>query len=525
MKQITIWTQDFREFIETWSFYLDKTKVIYNLVNSTNKYYFLSRPRRFWKSLTLSTIKYLYLWQKELFKNTYIYDKWNFEDKYPVLYMDFVWYTQDQDLKEYISNNLKVLIDDKILKLNDLWWRYNMWIILQKIWDKTWKQTVIIVDEYDKAVLQNLTNIEKAEEYRNFFASFYAWVKANDDKIKLFLLTWLTKVLKMSVFSVLNNLQDLSFNPRFYDLIWYTQKEVEENFVEEIVEIAKKDNKTKQEILEKIRINYNWYNFWNETDTIYNPWNINSVMLDKKLWFYWADTWIPSAILNYIDRNNIKVKTFVKKLNEWLLKLTEIDYKLEDLRDIKSEVLFANAGYLTISKYDEENNIYTLWYPNKETEKVMDLFFVKLIKPKYDFSLLEIVANNIYNWIINLNKEELEEWLSSMIYKLMEWVAYEWTKKNPEWWFKTILWLLLRLNTIYFYPELQNIKWRKDFVIPVNDKYYIIEAKVDSSTQEAIEQIDKNYIPQFTDGKEIIKIWMNWDIKGQKVDAEIVDSE
>lgn len=519
-KKLPIWIQDFEELVKGNYYYIDKTETIYDILNN-NKYYFLSRPRRFWKSLTLSVIKNLYLWKKELFKKTWIYDKWNFSETFPVLYIDFVWYTADKDLKEYIDNNLKVFYENKILKLNELWWKYEIWNILNHIFEKTWKQTAIIVDEYDKPVLQNLTNIKKAEEFRDFFGSFYAWVKANDDKIKLFMLTWLTKVLKMSVFSVLNNLQDISFLPISYKLMWYTQDELESNFEDELLELANKLNLDLKNLLKLLKIKYNWYNFWNEFDTVYNPWNINNLIANKQISYYWADTWIPSAVLNYIDKNQIKVDEFITKLNEWDLRIKEIDFKLENLANIKAEVLFTNAWYLTIKKYDIENSIYSLWYPNNETENVMTDFFVKLTKPSYNFSDLEEIANLIYEWIIKCDNEKLKNWLNKMIYEFYENISYEWTKRNPEWWFKTALWLFLRLNTIYYYPELENIKWRRDFVIPVNDKYYIIEAKVNKSTRSAIKQIDELYLPQLQDSKEIVKVWINWNINKNRVESVI----
>ncbi len=522
VKKMSIWTQDFKQFIEEWSFYVDKTQMIYDIITS-NRYYFLSRPRRFGKSLTLSVMKYLYLWKKELFKDTWIYNNWDFSKTNPVLLMSFAGYTADQDIKEYIIKQFKVFLDeDEILKMNYFDNRFELDYILQKVYEKTWKQTVILIDEYDKWVLVNLTKVAKAEEMRDFFTSFYAWVKDSDDKIKLFMLTWLTKVLKMSVFSVLNNLQDLSFLPKSYNLMWYNLEEIEKYFFLEIKEIWSEQNKTYEEMLEKVRITYNWYNFWNPKDTIYNPRNINSFISNKQLSFYWADTGIPSAILHYIDKNSIKVDDFIKKLNEWELEIKETDFKLENLHNIKSEVLFTNAGYLTIKRYDIDNSIYSLWYPNNETENVMNSFFVKLIKPNYVFSDMKNIANLIYEGILELNNKKLSEWLNKMIYEFYEEIAYEWTKRNPEWWFKTALWLFLRLNTISYYPELENIKWRKDLVIPLNNKYYIVEAKVDRTTKTAIKQIDELYVPQLQDSKEIIKVWINWNIKKNRVESKIV---
>lgn len=128
------------------------------------------------------------------------------------------------------------------------------------------------------------------------------------------------------------------------------------------------------------------------------------------------------------------------------------------------------------------------------------------------------IANGLYEWITQQDKELLEDIFEKMIYNFLKETAYEWVNNNPEWWFKTFLWMFLRLNNIYYYPEVQNLIWRKDLVIPLNNEYYIIEAKVDKSCKEAIDQINKNYVPQFTDGKKIIKTAFNWDRNNKKVD-------
>jgi len=518
-KNITTWTQDFKKFREEEMFYVDKTKQVYNLIKSKNAYFFLSKPRRFWKSLTLSMMKYLYLWKKELFKDLYIENKWDWEKTNPVIYISFAGYTVDQNIEEYIDRNFQIFVDNEIFWLSDFWWKFSLEIILKAVYEKTWKKSAVIVDEYDKAVLVNLTNVPEAEKMREFFTSFYSGVKDNDDKIEIFMLTWLTKVLKMSVFSVLNNLDDLSFDPNSYDLMWYTWDEVKNNFWEEIEKLRKKLNLSEKEVKIKIKSYYNWFNFWNSENTIFNPWNINKLFSKFEFSYYWADTWIPSAILNYVKKNRINIVDLVEKVKSNKLRMRETHFKLEDLKNINVAVLFANAWYFTIKKY--EHNVYTLGFPNKETENVMLDFFINFSNPDNDFSLMEDISEELYLWIINQDKKILEETFNKMIYKFMWDIAYEWINKNPEWWLKTFIWMFLRLNNINYYPEIQNLKWRKDLVIPVNNKYFIIEAKVNESAKKAIEQIDELYIPQFTDWKEIVKVWINWDKKNKKFDIII----
>jgi hypothetical protein len=147
---------------------------------------------------------------------------------------------------------------------------------------------------------------------------------------------------------------------------------------------------------------------------------------------------------------------------------------------------------------------------------VMNKFFIKLIKPNYKAYLVKKISDSLYEWIINQDTNQLEEVFDKMIYWFMWDTAYDWVNNNPEWWFKTFIWMFLRMNNIFYYPEVQNLKWRADLVIPVNNKYYIIEAIVIESSKKAIKQIDELYVPQFTDWKEIIKIWINWDKKKNK---------
>ncbi|MDQ7010145.1 MAG: AAA family ATPase [Candidatus Gracilibacteria bacterium] len=191
--------------------------------------------------------------------------------------MSFAGYTVDQNIEEYMDDNFKVFIGEDEFKLKDFGGKYNIAKILGLIFKKTGKKSAVIVDEYDKAVLVNLTDIPEAEKMRAFFTSFYAGVKDNDDKIEIFMLTGLTKVLKMSVFSVLNNLDDLSFDPNTYDLMGYTWEEVKNNFAEEIEILRKKLNLSEKEVKIKIKNYYNGFNFGNSENTIFNPWNINKL--------------------------------------------------------------------------------------------------------------------------------------------------------------------------------------------------------------------------------------------------------
>ncbi|MBS8121429.1 AAA family ATPase, partial [Candidatus Vampirococcus lugosii] len=314
MKKIAIGIQDFKKLITDNYYYIDKTKIIYNLLISNN-YYFLSRPRRFGKSLTLSMIKYLYMGEKELFKNTYIYDKRNFEETNPVVYISFASYNKFKDVEKFIKYNLNIYIEDKIYKIEDFVDEIDLGYLVKEIYEKTGKQVVVLIDEYDKVILTHLQDRKKAEYYREFFGAFYSGIKDADQYIKMFFLTGLTKILKMNIFSSLNNLQDISYDPFVYDIMGYTWEDIEKNFEEEIKEIAEQEGKEEKEIKDKIKLYYNGYNFGNSEDTIFNPWNINNLILKRNFQFYWSDTGIPSAIVDYIKEKNIDVVELVERIN------------------------------------------------------------------------------------------------------------------------------------------------------------------------------------------------------------------
>ena len=520
MKRFAIWTQDFEDLINTGSFYLDKTKVIHELVDSNTKYYFFSRPRRFGKSLLLSIMKNIYLSKKELFKWLYIYDKWKFK-QYPVMYISFAWYKKSMDVKEFIKNRWLVYIDDKIIKIGEFE-KFNFWDILEEIKKQTWKQTVILIDEYDKPVLEYLWNIEEAEEMRDFFGDFYAPIKDSDANIKLFFLCWLTKLMKMSVFSVINNLDDISIKWPYVDLIWYTQEDVEKNFEKEIMEIAKEQNMTYNELLKKLKIEYNWFNFGDKNKLLYNPRDINSFVNKKQFGYYWAETGIPSGISDFIKTNSVDIQEMMDREKEKELWLDEIKLRVHNLNNLKVEVLFFQAWYLTISKIEEDTILY-LKYPNNETEQVMIKYFLELsVGAKYNVIQWKKVANKIVEWILQNESAKIQEWINMLIYEILWPTPWSWLAKNPEWWMKALVWVAIRMNNIYRWWETEGIIWRTDMHIPKWDTIYIIELKVDRSVKECIKQIEEKYEKQYKkDYKKIVKIGVNRNRKGKKVGVEI----
>ncbi|SLM28411.1 conserved hypothetical protein [Desulfamplus magnetovallimortis] len=510
--------QDFEEIKKRGEFYLDKTLQIYDFLDQCGKHNFLSRPRRFGKSLMLSVLKNIFTGKKELFEGLYIYDKLKFE-KFPVLHLSFAGISRHDDLKKYIQYNGRIHIDDKELKIKDFDY-FNIGVVLEEICERAGKPVVVLVDEYDKPILLHLKNIQKAEKVRNFFQDFYAPIKDHDRYIHFFMLTGLTKLMKMSIFSVLNNPKDISFVGRHTDLIGYTQREVEDNFSKEIEAIAKKQNREVTQILQRMKEDYNGFNFGGEK--LYNPWDINNFIENEEFGSYWSDTGIPSTISDYIKDNAIDVQRIIDYERDNSLIVSEMDLRVHNLQRLRPEVLFFNAGYLTIRNKDEQNHYY-LKFPNKETEQVMLEYFLKLSLGKhYNLRDWKDVSQRITSGVFEQNADVIQKSVQDLIYRNCVGIPYDWHNKNPEGWLKSMVGVAIRMNNIYYMGENQNIIGRTDLHILRGGAVYVLEFKVNKNVDEAIAQIEKDYVQSYHNSFEkIIKIGINWNKISKKVDVLI----
>jgi len=527
IKKIPIGEQDFESLIHEGYFYLDKTNKLYELLDSGVKYLFLSRPRRFGKSLMLSVLKYLFLGKKELFKGLFIYDKWKF-NQYPVLYLSFAGYSKEKDLQTYIKNFCTLFIDDHEVPIDDFQY-FDMGLIIKKIKQNTDKPVVVLIDEYDKPILSHLKDIHEAEAIRNFFSSFYASVKDSSAHIKLFFLTGLTKLMKMSIFSVLNNLDDISFEESYSDLIGYTHKEVESNFSDELKDIAKKYYMDYQQFLEKMKYKYNGYNFGNNKDLLYNPWDINNLIKKKKIKNYWADTGIPGAISDYIEENPFEIQDIIDKIRTNELIVKEMDLRVHHLKNLRPEVLFFNSGYLTYkeSSNDHEHEYYYLRFPNHETEEVMIDYFLNLsLHKKYHISDWTKVSTILTQGVFKKDRELIKQSIEELIYSILSNTPYDWLSRNPEGWLKTMIGIAFKMKNTYYAAENQSIIGRTDLHIPSHNKIYILEIKVDSKVSNCIQQIENQYESAYEKHfKRIIKVGINWNRNQSKIDVIIKEKE
>jgi hypothetical protein len=502
VKKLSVGISDFKELIQGNYIYVDKTEHIYKLINS-GKYYFLSRPRRFGKSLLISTLEYLFKGEKELFKGLYIQDKFNWDEIYPVIRIDFskdILKKQDykkrviQELeKNYINNGIEMLEkgEDEISLFEKL---------IITIYKSYGKQVVVLVDEYDKPILDLIEYIKQAEEVRKQLKAFYSVLKGLDKYIRFVLITGVSKFSKVSLFSGLNQLEDISLNKDFGNICGYTQKELEIYFKEYLQDLN----------LEEIKEWYNGYYFLQ--DTLYNPFDILLYLKNKVLRNYWYETGKSEFLFKLLKTSNYQLP-YLNKLyytNDILDKF--------DIEHISIEALMFRTGYLTIKevKQIQSEEMYLLDYPNKEVRQSFNRDLVFYITKSYHTDRIYNLKIAIINEEIQKIKEQIEIFINSISYNIL---------KN-EYVYQAAIYGLIYSTGFNIIIEDNTSKGRIDLTTLVNKSMvYIIEFKVLKNSKEkgkAINQILE---------KEYHKKYLNYDkvyilgIEIDKIKKQIVNFE
>ncbi len=501
MKRLPIGISDFRELIKGNYVYVDKTKYIYELVSSS-KYVFLSRPRRFGKSLLLSTIEYLYESKRELFNGLYIENKWNWDEKYPVIRVDF-----SVDIREYkgvynrIEDELEINYKKykiKEDKKKDGIRRFRK--LIMDLSEKYNKQVVVLIDEYDKPILDLIEDKKQAEEVRKILKEFYSVLKGLDKYLRFVLVTGVSKFAKVSLFSGLNQLKDISLDKRYGDICGYTQSELENYFKEYL------DNVN----IEEVREWYNGYNFL--SDKVYNPFDVLLYLDKKEIRNYWYETGRTEFLFKIIKQRNFDLPYLYKRYyTEEILEKFDIEY-------ISIEAIMFQTGYLTIKEIEKlgAREVYTLDYPNREVREAFNnelLFYITRDYKQYITKPLELA----------LIKENLEE-IRKQIEVFINSISYE-VLKN-EYVYAAAIYGLVYATGYNVIIEDNTSKGRIDLTIIVNKKVvYIIEFKVLENKREkgrALKQIkNKEYFKKYLNYERIYLVGIEF----EKINKNLVNFE
>ena len=366
--------QDFVKLRQGGFAYVDKTKFVYKLADE-GSYYFLSRPRRFGKSLFLSTLEAYFLGRKELFEGLAIYDMEKEWKSHPIFYIDLntANFRDENSLYEVLNSHVSVWEEMYGAREYETTLALRFKGVIARAAEKEGRGVVILIDEYDKPILQTLRNEELQERHRSLLKSFYSVLKTQDRYIRFAFITGVTKFGKVSVFSDLNNLMDISMDQRYISICGMTQNELLYNFREGIEQLCEAYGDTEEETLNKLKIRYDGYHFEEDTVGIYNPFSVLNTLAKLRYKDYWFETGTPTFLVDLLKMHNYRLLDITRE------KVSGDVINSIDSMSTNPIPMIYQSGYLTIKGYDERFKKYRLGFPNKEVEEG----FLNFLLPLY----------------------------------------------------------------------------------------------------------------------------------------------
>ena len=481
--------------------YVDKTALIYKLAD-TGRYYFLSRPRRFGKSLLVSTLEAYFSGKKELFRGLAIENLEKDWEEYPILHLDLN--TAKYDSADALLNVLNDVLSNWETSYGtsptEVTPELRFKGIIRRAWERTGRRVVILVDEYDKPMLQAIGNEGLQDEYRNILKAFYSVLKTQDRYIRFALLTGVTKFGKVSVFSDLNNLDDISMDSRYIDICGITEAEIHKYFEESLHSLAESEGIGYEGVCEKLRLMYDGYHFRNGCVGIYNPFSLLNTLNKLEFGDYWFETGTPSFLVHLLKEADYDLNNLQKEQVS-----ADVLNSIDSMSRNPIPVIY-QSGYLTIKGYDERFKIYKLGFPNKEVEDG----FIKYLTPMYtpiENNKTEFFVASFVDDVESGNPEGFMERLQSLFAD----TDYEITGKMEKY-FQNSMYLVFKLLGFYADVERRTSRGRMDIVIQTQDYVYVMELKLDGTADDALRQIDeRGYADPFMSGnRHIYKIGVNF---------------
>ncbi len=509
-QKLPIGIQNFEKLRTEGYLYIDKTARIYEMVSS-GCYYFLSRPRRFGKSLLLNTIESYFQGKRELFDGLAIAQLEKDWTEYPILHLDLN--TRNYSTKESLDAELNKHLEFWEAKYGDTYQSRSLeerfTQIIRLAYEKTGRQVVILVDEYDKPLLQAIGNVELQDAYRATLKGFYGALKSMDGCIRFAFLTGVTKFGKVSVFSDLNNLRDISMLSQFYDICGITEQELRTNFQGEVSELAEAQNMTIDETYAALRENYDGYHFCKEKlPGVYNPFSLLNAFASRAIDYYWFETGTPTYLMELLKQHHYNLAHIEEE------EVVSDVLNSVDIASTNPLPVIYQSGYLTIKGYDSDFGLYRLGFPNKEVKQG----FVRFLIPSYTNvdavgSVFEIsrFVRSLREGDIEGFMERLQSFLSACPYEL---------EPEQERHFQSVMFILTALCGYHVQIEEHTNKGRMDMTVQTKDYVYIFEFKFNKSAEEALAQIDeKGYADRFqSDTRTLMKIGVNYSTAARNID-------
>lgn len=477
LKNLPLGRQTFRDIINNGELYIDKTELLMELIRGRGVY-FLSRPRRFGKSVLLSTLGEIMEGNRALFEGLWIADcnyDWN---KYPVIRIDFGRFplgsaeelkdTLRWLLRDYAARNGFTLEGDFIPIL------FNQ--LVRRLAEEQ-GQVVILIDEYDKPLIDNIGDIETAYEIQDVLRQFYSIIKGLDAYLRLVFLTGVSKFARVGVFSGLNNLRDLSLDPNFSTLLGITESEIERDLTSHLSYFAQQENKSIENIRETLRYWYNGFCFSEKCQRVYNPFSLFSALAARHIAPYWFETGTPTFLIKLLKQQA------VEPINIQNLSLSSFAFSTYDIENLHLVPLLYQTGYLTIKRYNARFQRYVLGFPNHEVEQAFNTYLLDALTPlnlqETDNALFllttAIIGNDLESFFFILNR-----FLAEIPYDI---------QLKQEKYYQSVFFLIFNLLGIHIEVEHRTNRGRIDAVMVTDENVYLFEFKIDASADEAIAQI------------------------------------
>ncbi len=512
LKTLPIGQSSFENIIKNNNLYVDKTKKIYQLITST-QFNFLARPRRFGKSLLVSTLKAIFEGKKELFKGLWIYDADLEWEKYPVMVLDFNLISSDtpDELKSSLEEKFLNIAKEHDIELHGRFLKSKFEELVVKLNEKYVSEVVILIDEYDKPIISHLgygdKRLEIAKENREILKNLFGTLKGENviKRLRFLLLTGVSKFSRAGVFSDLNNLKDLTMDRRYADILGITDEELKIYFKDYIQRCADEFNITGEEVLDRLRSYYNGYRFSTKDIRVYNPYSIINFFEEMEFKNYWFETGTPTFLIKLIKEK----KYYLPDIES--IEVRESIFSSYELENLSLESLLFQTGYLTIKDYDYEMGIYVLSYPNKEVR----YSFLEILYKEISGDTTE----NIYVKIgETLRRGDIDKCIE-IIKSIFSSISYTLGSKLNEAQFHSLFYLMLNAGGAPADMELLTSRGRIDMVVEYKDRIYIIEFKCNQSSDKAISQIeDKGYAEKYlSKDKEIYLVGINFDIEKRNI--------
>lgn len=513
-RKLPIGIQGFEKLRTENFLYVDKTEYIYQLVHN-NVPYFLSRPRRFGKSLLLSTMKVYWEGKRELFSGLAIENlekgNENAWEKYPIFYFDF-------NGENYIETSIEAVLDGMLSDWEDVYGdQYKNRTLgdrFQKIMEtavqKTGRRCVVLIDEYDKPLLDTIDNPELQNHIREVFKGFFSTLKKADESIQFIFITGVSRFHKISIFSDLNQLKDISLTKQYASICGITEDEMRQYFDQEIKQLAKSQDLSYEECLTGLRQMYDGYHFHPAGGGVYNPYSLLSAFADGELGAYWFETGTPTMLIKKFRDNHFDVQKIIDQkiyTGESVLK----DYAGESLDPVP---LLYQTGYLTIQDYDTKRKRYSLGFPNEEVK----YGFLESLIPSY---VPKASAGNgldiftLDEYIENGSLDKIKDFLTALFAN----ISYT-TGDDPfEHYFQSVIYVVFTLLGKFTLCEMHTYSGRIDCKVETAHYIYLFEFKRDSSAETALAQIDsRDYaLPFVADSRKLFKIGVSFDSETRKL--------